>query len=301
MKHTLLGAASALALVTFAGAANAQDSTGYIGASWGQMDLGGFDVDILDIGGTASWQISESLESQFDLGYTSYDASGGDADVLSGAAHLFFDNQNFKAGGVIGFQDAGNASVWAYGVEGRFFLSDNITVGGSWVTGDLDVGALEVDIDSLRADASLFVSDTFRLDASVQGTTFDFGSGFEVDTTTWGIGGEYQFGANPFSIFAKYETTDFDVASLDADTWTLGARWVFGGTLKERDRASAPFFGVGDLLGGAFTGLLVGAAGELSQAETEYLRDFIEDHEGGLTEEDLLEFFFGEDEGEISD
>ena len=79
--------------------------------------------------------------------------------------------------------------------------------------------------------------DNFRLNANIGYASVDAGAGNDDDAMIYGVGGEYQFASFPVSIAAGYNTADFDGG--DVDTWTIGVRYNWGGTLRDRDRSGA--------------------------------------------------------------
>ena len=80
------------------------------------------------------------------------------------------------------------------------------------------------------------MSDNFRLNGNIGYASVDAGAG-DDDAMIYGVGGEYQFASVAGLDRRWLQTFDFDGG--DVDTWTIGARYNWGGTLRDRDRKGA--------------------------------------------------------------
>lgn len=251
MKSFVIGGVSALALMSVAGVASAQSvSTGYVGVEYAKIE----DSTLKSIVATGSLDLAPNWEIQGDLTFGTFENPFVDNDIWSATAHGFYDGGNFKAGVFLGQTDYDGADLTGYGVEGRLNLAENWTLGGSIGRGQLDVGPAEVDVDAMRVELSAFFSDRTRVDLSISDITFDFGPLAEANSTAYGFALEHQLEAYPVSLNVGFENANTDFGAID--TYSFGVRYVFGGTLKDRDRSSSPFGNVQKNFGGAASAYL---------------------------------------------
>ncbi len=264
MKKILLGAA-ALSALSLASAASAQEfSTGYVGASYSTINTGDStsnpktsDANIFAVRGVASFDLAKNLEVQLDGDVASVDLgipSVNNVTVWGPTAHLFMDKDGNKAGAFLGYVDAGDSSVTAYGLEGRIAASDNISLGAvaGWGSANSKGTSYNTDLRVYRGEASYFVNDNARIDVSYSNfrTSSSVNGSHSRDTTAvFGLSGEFQPMSLPVSFTVGYERPTNSGSSYDA--FSVGVRHSFGGTLKDRDRKSSPFHGVLDNNGGA--------------------------------------------------
>ncbi len=271
MNKLLLAGAASLALSMGAAAAHAQSiTTGFIGASYSDIDLGGSGANLYDLSGTVAFDVSDDVEVQLDghAGSLDPNGAGSSSETLWGpTGHLFFDKGNYKAGVFLGYEDFGDTfgsgtTLTGYGVEGRLAASDNLSVGAlaGWATVNID-GSPDLDLTTYKLDASLFSSDHLRWDLSAAHTRFEWGP-FNGNATTWALGGEYQLEDKPISFTFGIANTASDLAAGDNRTLSVGVRYTIGGSLKDRDRTSSPFAGLPFAFGG-IGGLLAGQASVL--------------------------------------
>ncbi len=259
MKTQFWAASAALSAILVASSANAQTvSNGYVGLSYTDIEQ----AHIIAGRAVGSFDLSKTVELQLDGDIASVDTgiSGiGSTTVWGPTAHLFMDKDSFKGGAFLGYEDLDGANLTAYGVEGRIAASDNVSLGLVAGLGSINVSGASgsVDVTALRGEASFFQNDNLRWDVSVgsfklnpPGTSADF------TFTTYGLGGEYQMMKSPVSFTFGWEHGSISGSSSNA--YTLGVRRTFGGSLKDRDRNSAPFNGVGANYGGS-EGVLFGA------------------------------------------
>lgn len=223
-------AAAALVAVAAPGVAAAQ--TGYVGAVYGNVDPDGAgDEDFYGVEGAVAFAGSGSIVFEVDAAIT----DGDDSDTAYGVVgHVYARNDSHLVGGFVGLSDnEATDTTWAAGVEGAKYF-DRWTVAGAVYYANND----DVDTDGygINVEGRYFINDNFRVDAGVGYANADTPIG-DNDITTFGIGTEYQFAQVPVSIRAGYRTTDGDFG--DADTITIGVRYNWGGTLRDRDRSGA--------------------------------------------------------------
>lgn len=236
-KTALLAAAAAMFAATpaFAG--------GHVGVGYTNTDSGNSDAD--------SWQVegayggaSGALGYQLDAGIGNSDAGVSDVDHHTIAGHLFWHTDNWNLGGAIAtssFEDnTFSADELVYGVEGTFNVAPNAVLRGSYMVGESEF--LTIDVDTWNADLGLdyYFSDNFRVGGAIGSGNLDFGGGADFDTSTYGIDAEWQFASLPLSLRAGWSTFDAGNTFGDYDSLTVGVRWNFGGTLRDRD-AATPF------------------------------------------------------------
>jgi len=246
MRSFLISAAALLAVAT-PGVAAAQ--SGYVGAAYNnsEVDLGGpsSDLDGFGIDGVVAFD-ANALGVQLGARYANLEADGGgDVDGYGIDGHVYTRNDKWQlgAGASYGNLDAGgpDADEWAVAAEGLYFLN-RTTLGAALSYGQSDGLGSDLDTTALDLEARHFVTDNFRVDGTVGFGQVDAGGGSDGDLTTFGIGAEYQLAAAPVSFFGAYTKSNLDVGGgdLDTDSFSVGARWNFGGqTLIERDRSGA--------------------------------------------------------------
>ncbi len=263
MKTILLGAA-ALAAISLASAANAQTfSTGYVGGSYTTVNTGDSkahtnDAQIFAVRGVASFELAKNLETQLDGDVAAVDfgiPAYSNVTTWGPTAHVFLDKDGNKIGAFVGYEDAGNDSVTAYGLEARM-ASGPFTFGATAGFGSLNAPGTTYnnDLRTYRGQVSYFVNENLRIDVSGDSFRVSNNNRFSKGSlTVFGIGGEFQPMGFPVSLTAGVEQSS--VSGHTYDAYTVGVRKSFGGTLKDRDRKSSPFDSVAQNYGGAL-GLL---------------------------------------------
>lgn len=251
MRNLILGVA-ALVAVAAPGVAMAQ--TGYVDASYisSEVDDGG-DADGYRVGGAVAFD-AHALGVQLDADIGSLEADGGaDADFWNVGGHVYTRNSTYLLGGFASYGnvDGGgdDADYWTVGAEGQYYLARttlNAAISYSQADdADLDVTGVDVGVRH-------FITDNFALDGGVGYANADAGGGADADIIALNVGAEYQFDAYPVSIFGGYQRTDVDDFDLEGNSFTVGVRYNFGGTLFDRDRSGASLgrgAGAGRLLG----------------------------------------------------
>ncbi len=230
-KTVLLAAAAALFAATPAFA----QSGGSVGLNYTSIEdeEEGFQIDG-EFGST-----SGAIGFQVDAGFGQFD----DTDSTTIAGHLFYNGGNWRLGGVVAFTnlefDGDGVDETAYGVEGSFDLGPQTVVLGSYTVGEAEFLA---DLDTSYFDVGLnhYFTDNFRV-----GGSYGFGNlestGGDVDASNWRLNAEWAPFTSPISFTAGYNSFDVDDSGDSLSSWSIGARWGFGGgTLRERDNAT-PF------------------------------------------------------------
>jgi hypothetical protein len=234
-KTALLAAAAALLAATPAFA----QSGGYVGLTAGNSD--DYDADVVQLDG-AFGGASGSLGYQIDAGYANIDDS---ADTQSIAGHLYWNGGGWRLGAVAAHtvlnpDSADDVTETVYGAEGSWNLGANTVVVGSYTVGEVE---FIFDIDTWNADIGLnhYFSDNLSVGASLGTGNYDGCVLGEFDANTYRINAEWQPWTTPVSFALGYNSFQADSgASFDSDTLSLGVRWNWGGSLRERDNAT-PF------------------------------------------------------------
>ena len=237
MRNWIIGAAAILALAV-PGVAAAQP--GYVGAQFGNVDSDGGDDDFYGVEGAVAFAGSGSIVFEVNAGYTDFD-EGDEGYNLVG--HVYGRNDDHLFGAFVGIGGSDDSETYVVGLEANKYFA-NWTLAGAVAYGSND----DADVDGfgVNAEARYFINDNFRLDGTIGWANLDDGTN-EEDGFAYGVGGEYQFAQVPVSITAGYSTVDFDGG--DSDTWSIGLRYNWGGTLRDRDRNGASQAGLTSLPG----------------------------------------------------
>lgn len=244
MKAFVFGAVGALALLA---AAPANAASGYVGAAYtrDQVNAKPKDVnqDIFGVEGAVAFNASESLGLDLDAAYADSDDTDS---TTAGAAHLYLKGAGYKFGGFAGVADAGNDTIWSAGLEGQRNFGQTTLAGAVGYANDDDANA-----DAWGADAELryFATDNFRLAGKLSYANISPDKGKDDNLVGIGVNAEYQLATTPVSFRAGYEHTEFDKANVDSDAFTVGIRYNWGGSLKDRDENGPSFAGLSSLTG----------------------------------------------------
>jgi hypothetical protein len=239
----LIGAMSAIALLAVVPAAQA--GTGYVGAAYNRVNVdtgaGDDDADGWGVEGAFAFNATQSLGVQVDAAYT--DADGDDNEAYGLTGHVNARNDSYLFGGFVGIADVGDETVWSVGLEGEKYLG-NVTLAAA--AGYANADDSDADIWGVDGQVRYFLTDNFRIQGSLGWANVEAGA---VDDNAWsaGVGGEYQFASLPVSVFGGYTHAELDDANFDSDAFTVGVRYNFGGTLKDRDRTGASLAGLSSL------------------------------------------------------
>ena len=246
MKKMLLGGVAAVAAMSLAGVAAAQTvTTGYVGLTYNDIENG----SLTSLAGTASLDVAPKLELQVDGNIASLNVPGASSATIWGpTAHLFLDNGPAKAGVFVGYEDLDYlGNLTDYGVEGRIAVNNMVSAGASIGWGTLGIsGAPDMDVTAYRVEGSVFITNNLRADVNAGNLKYDWGP-FSGASTFYGLGAEWQLNSYPVSFTAGYTQANSTLLGAGTQTWSIGIRRTFGGSLKDRDRTSSPFQ---DVLGG---------------------------------------------------
>lgn len=232
MRNWIIGATAALLAVAAPSVAAAQ--TGYAGVIYGNVDVdtAADDEDRYGAEGAVAFAGSGSIVFEVDAAVT----DGDDTDTAYGlTGHVYSRNDSHLFGGFIGVADSDAAdTTWYGGIEANKYFT-NWTLAGAVFYGNNDDN--DVDGYGANVEGRFFVHDNFRVDANVGYASVDAGAAGDNDVMIYGVGGEYQLAQFPVSFTAGYSTTDSDFG--DADVWSLGVRYNWGGTLRDREHNGA--------------------------------------------------------------
>jgi hypothetical protein len=233
MRNWIFGAAVAIAAFAAPGLAAAQ--TGYVGLNYSSSDFSGAadEVDSYGVEGAVAFAGSGSIVFEVDAAIGTTDGAGDDDTAYGIVGHVYGRNDDHLFGGFVGIAGADDSETWIAGLEANKYFA-NWTLAGALFYGNNDDA--ESDGYGVNVEARAFVHDNFRVNGNIGWVSVDDGAG-DDDAMVYGVGGEYQFAQLPISIGAGYSTIDFDGG--DVDTWTIGLRYNWGGTLRDRDRNGA--------------------------------------------------------------
>lgn len=261
MRTQLMAAAAVAALASMGGAVQAQ-TTGHVGASYGRVELdagalGEAEADAVQLDGSVRFD-ADPIGAQLDASMTRFDGAGSDATLWSGTLHLNGKVGNGLIGGFGGVSTSDDVTLWAVGVEGQANLAASTSLYGQVGYGQVDdLG--DVDFWAGRAELRHFFADNFKV-KGIAGFTKADAAGADLDAWNLGAEAEYQF-AGGWSVLGGYEHGEIDDVDLSADTFRIGLRYTFGGTLKERDQSGAAMGSVTNLFGGSVGQVITGVAG----------------------------------------
>ncbi len=227
MRNWIIGAAAIVALAV-PGVAAAQ--TGYVGAQFGNIENDADDTDFYGVEGAVAFAGSGSIVFEVNANYNDID-EGDEGYGLVG--HVYGRNDDHLFGAFVGIGGSDDSETYVVGLEANKYFA-NWTLAGALAYGNND----DADVDGfgVNVEGRFFINDNFRLDGSIGWANLENDVDDE-DAFAYGVGGEYQFASVPISVTAAYNTVDFDGG--DVDTWSIGLRYNWGGTLRDRDRNGA--------------------------------------------------------------
>jgi hypothetical protein len=240
--RVLAGTAAALAVLA---APSAFAQTGHVGVHYGNSSIDDTDADsnAFGVDGKAAVDLGgEGLGLQVDGAVDFVDSEGDEATLWGLNGHLFFGGDTWRLGGVAGtgnieFDGGGEIGEWYAGGEGQVWF-DRAVLSGSATWGNTDDFPVLGEVDTQNLDGHF---DFYPTDNLVFGGTLAWGNlealGGDVDTSALGVSGEFQFSDTPFSIAAGYRHWELDDTGLSVDSFVIGGRFNFGGTLMARDKA----------------------------------------------------------------
>lgn len=234
-----LFATAALAAAALSAPAFAQDAIGSAGVTGAhtEIDVAGFDAegDSYALDGTAAVKATENWTVTLGASIGEGNGDLSDETALNLNVGATYNGGDWRVGPTVGFTTVGDDSLWTVGGVAQKYL-DRVTLAGAATYGQLD--GVDADIWTVGGEARFFVTDNFRIDAGAAWATAE-ASGVDVDGWNAGIDAEYQFAGSPWSLTAGYSHASIEDIDADADTFSLGFRYSFGGDLKTRDRAGA--------------------------------------------------------------
>lgn len=228
---------TALAMALMAAPALAQ-TTGHVGLAYSSSD--DQDIDAWSAEGAAAFSLSSAIGAQVDGALGNADDGSSDATLYDLNGHLFYNGGAWRVGGLFGASgldtSGGEPSATHWGLEGAYWFQ-RVALGGSAIWGDAEnIISPDLEYDNYDFNADFYATDNFVLSASYGVGTLDNGTS-EVDTTTYGVDAEWQLSSLPVSLTAGFQHWEIDDVGLETESWTIGARWNWGGSLLERDRA----------------------------------------------------------------
>jgi hypothetical protein len=232
MKAIFLATAAVAAFAT--APALAQDAIGSAGVAYVHSDADGFKTDGAAIDGKVATTAFGDWTVTFDasLNYADNNDAFGDTTSQFGA-HVSRLVNGVRVGGFASVQNNEILDIATVGAEAQKVF-DQATLTGSVSYSDVT----DAEAWNAGVDGAYYPMANLRLNATVgYGNIEAFGA--DMDTWTYAAGAEYQFDATPYSVFASYEMADFDGAFADVDTFKVGFRYNFGGSLQAQDRAGA--------------------------------------------------------------
>ncbi len=252
MKSILIRTVAASALVaSFGAGALAQDSgSGFVSARYSNsnIDTGGGDVDVdgWGLGGAYANDLSGMWDLQLNLDYDNFDASP-DVDLFSGDAHVTYRNNGaYAVGGFLSFADSDSSTLWGGGGEVASY-GPGYTLGAQagWFSGDDAIDSVYGACGFARG----YVNDDFAFEGRAALGQVDFGV---TDTSAYsiGAGAAYRFSGTGFEINGGVDYADLDDFDVNSTTFTIGGTYHFGtATTKEKDQDGAGLRGSSCLLG----------------------------------------------------
>jgi hypothetical protein len=240
MRNWIIGAAALLA-VAVPGVAAA--GSGYAGVAYvnNNIDIFGADID------ADTWVADGAVA--FDAGPVGVQLDGrignseldvfGDFDFWNVGGHVYKRSGAWLIGGYAGYGNVdaggGDADEWTVALEGEYYMAQT-TLGGALSYSEAD--DLDFETTAIDVGARHFLNDNFAINADLGFANVET-SGGDVDATTFGVGGEYQFASFPVSVFAGYQRAEVDDIDLEVDSIGVGVRYNWGGSLIDRNRSGA--------------------------------------------------------------
>jgi len=212
MKKFLVGAAAAAAML--APTVAAADTNAVVGLQYTNTDVDSFDLDAYGINGAFSHDFANGTYVQFDAAADRVDISGCCYDSSYAALHYGMRNDNYSIGGFVSMDELFIYSGLGLGLEGQWYLPNMVFNGSVAYT---DFSDLDVSTTSVSLDGSYFFTPNFSVTGQVSLADDEI---YGDDVTVWGIGGEYRFADQPFSIELGYRQAD--VYDDDASSFTIG-------------------------------------------------------------------------------
>lgn len=230
MKAIFLATA---AVAAFAAApALAQDAIGSVGLGYVHSDADGYKTDGAVIDGKVATTAFGDWTVTFDGSLNYVDGEDYLGDTTSQfAAHVSRNVNGVRVGGFASVLNNEIVDIATIGAEAqKVFQQATLTGSVSYS----DVAGAEA--WNAGVDGAYYPMANLRLNATVGFGNID-GFGADEDVWTYAAGAEYQFADTPYSVYAGYEQAQFD--NVDVDTFKIGFRYNFGGSLQAQDASGA--------------------------------------------------------------
>ena len=235
MKSVFMASVAVATLI--AAPAFAQDTVAYAGLSFQakQTDNSYNDIEenITAVEGAVStpifgnWTVAANLEAKYvDSNWYSSESE------LQGTVALTKLIGTYRVGGLYAATEAFGETMSTFGVVADKYF-DRATVGGA-VTYSSIYG---YDIWGVEADAAYYPMPALRLNAGVRYQDNEARWGYGSESVTGTVGAEYQIASSPYTVYGNYAYTDNNSYAMDFDSFKVGVRYNFGGTLQSRDQA----------------------------------------------------------------
>jgi hypothetical protein len=237
MRKVILLAASALLPPAMALADGEQSpgarTSGSVELSYDNNEYpDGFDYNQTGLSGTIFHDFGNGWGVQGAARFENVNYPGIDFDSTHLSVHGVYRTERWAASGFYAYTDLfGAADFNHYGLEGAFYLED-WTLTGSAINGD--VGA---SYDRYRLGAKFFITENLSVGGGYAVSDYNDGG---ADWWSVDLGAEFRFATVPITLTAAYTRSDFDFTEVDG--LRFGIRWDFGtASLRERDRSGASF------------------------------------------------------------
>jgi len=239
MRTHLLSAALAVAAIA-PDAALAQSGHAELVYTNQSYDFGGvgFDPNLVSVGGQVAFDAGP-VGVQIDGRYTNWGGDADDVDAFGVGAHVYKRNESWLFGGYLGYEDIDdfNAELLTGALETQWYF-DRATLSGVLSHSIWD--GPDYAITMLEGEYRHFLSDNFTVHVGLGVGQGDIGAS---DPDLWGgeIGAEYMFAGAPVSVFGgyRYSNLDFGVGEIEVDALSVGVRYNWSGSLRERSRSGA--------------------------------------------------------------
>jgi hypothetical protein len=244
-KYVMASALAGLSMI----AVPAYADDGFIGATFGRIDVGVGDADSWGIHGATNFNAGSGMRVLIDGSFT--DSNDVDVQSLVGTGHLIWDSGANSVWGVfLGLSNVdssgSDSQTIAGGAEFAMFMEGGGTLALSAGIGSNDDA--NTDLFGGSVEYRIFASDNTRIDLNGALFRFDTPLG-DADGNSIGVGLEHLFGGG-FSLGGSYSLVNVDDAGIDADILAVTGRFLFGGkNLRERDRTGNTFGPLGGFAG----------------------------------------------------
>jgi hypothetical protein len=236
MKTKLLASVATVATL-LAAPALAGGLSGVVGGSISSTDIDSCcEYDSNTIGGSVNVDFDNGWNLQLDAQEWSIESVS--FDTLG--AHVYHRGERASFGGFFMRDHFDSTALNRFGLEGELYM-ERFTLGAFVGMGKMEDDGFSSDLESqeMGVYADFFATDNLSFSLGYRNDEFDPELGSEFDMDTLNVGGEWSFDAAPVSLFLDYSMADGD--GFEADTWTLGARYRFGGvdSPMAQDRSGA--------------------------------------------------------------